>query len=216
MNHTMVLHRWTILLVHFLGNVFAGYSWVNQNTNLKLHHIQPPLKRLWFTNVSLALQWLPKESPSLFQLNVLLLWAWIVFVDNSKTITVIWASVECVCQLPCQVLCVQPFLHSHYSALLVTDFDEKLGQWEGSSPRPPPHHPSPPLRPWPQFTDPDLVCVFVMLLLPPFRFRHDACNHFPLGTPSVQPFLLFLSPHDVKKEKMKPGSVFNNRKQKDL
>lgn len=40
-SHTTILHRWTILLAHFLRNVFAGYSWVKPNTNFKLYHIQP-------------------------------------------------------------------------------------------------------------------------------------------------------------------------------
>lgn len=33
MSHTMILHRWTILLAHFLGNVFASNSWTKPNTN---------------------------------------------------------------------------------------------------------------------------------------------------------------------------------------
>lgn len=83
---------------------------------------------------SQPLEWLPKASPSLSWLNVLLILAWMVFVDSNKTITVTGAFTECVSQPLCPALCMQCFLLPHYSALLTTDFrSENQGGEEGSS-----------------------------------------------------------------------------------
>lgn len=135
MSHTMFLHRWTVLWPHFLANVFAGYSWTKPNTASELHPKQPQLKDLIYKCLDLQpLEWVPKASPSLSWLNMLLILAWMVFVDSNKTITVNEAFIECVSQPLWQMLCMECLLLPHYSALLTTDFrSENERSEEGSS-----------------------------------------------------------------------------------
>lgn len=88
--------------------------------------------------------------------------------------------------------------------------DEKRGQWGEKQLSP---------APQPQFADPgfawslcvSLWCCWFLLSGPGIT----PANHFHLRASTVWPFLLFLSPsHDVKKEKVMLGRIFNNRKQK--
>lgn len=46
MRHTTILHRWTILLAHFLRDVFAGYSWTKPNSFQIALRTTPNLKTL--------------------------------------------------------------------------------------------------------------------------------------------------------------------------
>lgn len=113
---------------------------------------------------------------------MLLILAWIVFVDDNKTITVTWALVECVCQPTCQLLCLELFVHSHRSALM-TDFRwENQGSEEGSSL---------PQVPRPQTAGADSVrsfcvslcrCVLFQAQAPclqiAFAWEHPLCSQF--------------------------------------
>lgn len=114
----------------------------------------PQLKDSWFINVSVSLEWLPRNP--LLWLSVLLILAWVVFVDNNKTITVIRASIECVCQLLWQVLCRQGLIHSHYGALIMTDFSWGSQVSEEGGRLPPVHRP--------QFAETDFLWSFCVCL----------------------------------------------------
>lgn len=116
-------------------------------------------------------------SPSLFWLNVLLVLAWIVFVDTNKTITVIWGFIGLVRQPFCQALCRRGLVHSHCRALVMTDFRWGSRGSEGGSS----------LTPVPQtwFAETDFLWRFCVslrccLFLPLFKLRNLACKSLTL------------------------------------
>lgn len=110
MSLTMILHRWTILLVHFPGNVSACNCRTKPNMVFKLHLVCSQLENsisqcLPFTGV------MAKSTSFLFWWHVFFILAWTVIADNNRTIAVIGAFIECVCQPLCQML-----LHTAFSS----------------------------------------------------------------------------------------------------